>query len=173
MSRRKVVRNIIYINPTIMPKKRIVVSLTCLHLVPVYVVYTFNVLYYLAYALLELILLSTALYLAFFLCCLDLSVAFRFRSLSTRCFAFDNTVLKTSDGATPKVLFHASGPQVGPMLHRRPAPANDSARTTLDPIDLFPSIKLGTDVHPALCKYITDHGRVNGTLVCWNIVYFF
>ena len=83
-----------------------------------------KLLYYLEYALRELILLSTdaVQYFARFLLSLDSSVAFRFLSFSQHCTAFCPEATKTSGGA-PIAFSHASGPQDGPKLQRSPAPA--------------------------------------------------
>ncbi|XP_065892939.1 uncharacterized protein [Dysidea avara] len=83
-----------------------------------------KLLYYLEYALRELILLSTdaVQYFARFLLSLDSSVAFRFLSFSQHCTAFCPEATETSGGA-PIAFSHASGPQDGPKLQHSPAPA--------------------------------------------------
>ena len=91
-----------------------------------------NNMYYLEYALRELMLLSTdaVLYFALFLHSLAASVAFRFLSFSHRCTAFSPVALKTS-GGVPIACCHASGPHDGPKLHRSPAPAQRACQEPL------------------------------------------
>ena len=82
-----------------------------------------DTLLYLEYAHLDLYVLSFPLYRDLFCCNLAFTVAFLFLAFSV-CFTANSEVFwNTSDGCSDKAFSQAFGPQSGPSLHLKPAPA--------------------------------------------------